>query len=217
MDWSVSKFLTMGIRPMIRAAALIGVALFATAASATPLSLIQGPPDISTGFVSVDYVAGIDLFTAVGEATALDIDGLAPPDHPISSGSWSISATIDDSGNPGPGTLTISGDVLSESGLLLSGDLVAFGYLDAGGETFEFLFDVTGGDLEPLFGSRVGVILNAWNSGFGGSFGTNFGNDGFSGFADTFSQVVPEPSAFVLASIGAAMACIRRRRARQCA
>ena len=62
------------------------------------------------------------------------------------------------------------------SGTLLTGDLTAFGFLNAGGDPLEFLFGVTGGDAASHFGPVVGIRLS--NSGFTGTFASNFKNTG---------------------------------------
>jgi hypothetical protein len=64
------------------------------------------------------------------------------------------------------------------------------------------------------YGPRAGTVLNALNSGFGGSFTTSFCNDGWSGLSDTF--VVPEPSSVTLLLMAVAgglllLALARRR------
>ena len=81
-----------------------------------------------------------------------------------------------------------------------------------GGELFEFLFDVTGGSLAidflNLVGDSVGgVILDAGDSGFNGSFLTGFMNSGFTGVADI---AIPEPATMALILIGLAALAPRR-------
>ncbi|MCH7813751.1 MAG: PEP-CTERM sorting domain-containing protein, partial [Planctomycetes bacterium] len=168
---------------------------------AAPLNLSLLTPDIASAWLTVDYNAGSDLLTATGFAMTFDSDGVAPPDENITSGFFDISLPVDLNGaiTVGVGTLTISGLVASGGPSLLTGDIVAFGYLDGGGEIFEFLFDVTGGDLAGNFGSQVGVIVDAWDSGFSGSFDSGFSNSGF-GVSDT--GAVPEPGTLGMFSFG---------------
>ncbi|MBI1927243.1 PEP-CTERM sorting domain-containing protein [Candidatus Poribacteria bacterium] len=186
------------------------VFLFSTVAQATPLNLTLPPfPDIMADFIDVTYDAGTHAFSAMGFAETLDDDGSVPPETITGiTKTFTLSATIDNLGvlQPG-GTLTILGKVPSlvfNSGTLLTGDLTAFGFPNAGGDPLEFLFNVTGGDAAGLYGSVGGVILSS--SGFGGSFATNFDNLGGlgpgngNGVADV--APIPEPSTILLFMTG---------------
>ncbi|REJ69318.1 MAG: PEP-CTERM sorting domain-containing protein [Planctomycetota bacterium] len=200
-------------------------------AQAAPLNMIPLPPDVTSSFLSVSYDATTRVFTATGFATTVDLDGLAPPDYAIDGGfgGYSLTAVIDND-RKATGTITITGTVAAagfNSGTLLTGDVNIWGFLDGGGEIFEFGFGVTGGDLAPLFPQgtyvRGGTIISAVNSGFDGVGvgpstppSNSFANDGFSGFSDTFA--VPEPSTYAMMGLGAAALIglgIRRRRQRR--
>lgn len=65
-----------------------------------------------------------------------------------------------------------------ETGVLLTGEIYAFGHLDSGGPTdrFDFRFIPTGGLLLPYYpaGRDVGVVMTSESSTFTGSFGENF-------------------------------------------
>jgi hypothetical protein len=189
-----------------------------TEAHAALLGLTSQPPDITAGFTLVSYDATTDVFTATGFATNLDLDGDAPPDYNItgSNTQFDIIATVNSSGVASAGTLVIQGkvsEVSATSGTLLTGTLSQFGYSTvAGGEIFEFVFAVTGGDLASSFGPSAGVILDANDTGFGGNFTSDFSNNGF-GTSDTFP--IPEPATVSLLLLGGAgVACRRIRRNR---
>jgi hypothetical protein len=191
---------------------------------ATQLNLTPGSPDFIASSLSVNYGSGTStVFSAVGTTTGYQ-GGSVPL---ISSGSYNLFAGINHSGLLTFGFLTINGDIGAGLETLLSGTLMtgpsgtAFGFQDApGGNIFEFLFTVTGGDpivvsdFGGLGSSNHGVIVNAFfeNGGipFNGSW-TSFHNDGHSGVSDAFAQV-PEPSAMVLLFICAsAWLTIRQR------
>lgn len=149
-------------------------------AQAASLNLtLNDVPDIVSQFIDVTYNATSDELTASGFALELDDDGSVPAEA-IAGGTFDLSATIDDAGNLVGGTIAIGGTVASlgfNSGTLLTGTLTAFGFPDAGGDPFEFLFDVTGGDAAALYGGGsvpAGVILSG--TGFDGDFGSNFDN-----------------------------------------
>jgi hypothetical protein len=191
---------------------LLGVA-FAAPAKATPIGLVlEDFPDIFSGFITVDYTASGDALTADGLAATIDLDGGGQ--QTITSGTFDLDATIDDLGSLVSGTIAIGGTVASlgfNSGTLLTGTLTAFGFPDGAGQTFEFLFDVTGGDAAGDYGSVGGILLS--NTGFGGSFESDFGHA--DGVSDT-APAMPEPSGFIVFGIGAMVvggAVVTRRRA----
>ena len=173
-------------------------------AQATPLNLpLFDFPDISSAGIFVTFDTGSDLFTADGTAASFDDDGVGPQES-ISSGTYHIEATIDDLGIVSAGVLEITGTLASLSsptGILLTGNLIDLGFNPLAGSTLEFLFDVTGGDLAPFFGSLVVSKLS--DSGFGGSFASDFTNElfpgaGFGFGVNNLNSVVPEPGTFLL-------------------
>ena len=156
------------------------IVLVPSLAQAAPLNLtLNDVPDIVSQFIDVTYNATSDELTASGFALELDDDGSVPAEA-IAGGTFDLSATIDATGSLSGGSLSIGGTVASlgfNSGTLLTGTLTAFGFPDTGGDPFEFLFDVTGGDAAALYGGGsvpAGVILSG--TGFGGDFGSNFDN-----------------------------------------
>ena len=222
----VSSLKIQARRSVARLAAIgcVAVLLSGSVAQAALLNLTPDVPDVASSFASVGYNAGTGTFSASGFAFTLDLDGIAPPDHNIDGGSYSLSAVVDNVGNAS-GTISILGTVPAlamNSGTLLTGTIDAWGFLDGGGEIFEFVFAVTGGDLLPLYppaglgGPRGGTIINGVNTGFGGNLGLSFQNDTFSGTSDTFP--IPEPASMVSMFLGLAMLVTgqiwRRRRRR---
>lgn len=91
------------------------------------------------------------------------------------------------------GAVDVNGDGTidpSESGVLLTGELTAFGHQDSGGPTdqFDFRLTPTGGILMPHFTNRdIGILLTSENSTFVGSFADSMsgvpGPTGFTGGA----------------------------------
>jgi|GEM_PF-763370 len=214
----MSKLLRIRLA-VLSVASLCLVLVVGTEANAALIGLTSQPPDITAFFISVNYDATTDALTANGFATNLDLDGVAPPDYSITAPrAFTISATVDSSGVASGGTLVINGTVPAVgavSGTLLTGTLTQFGYSTTpGGEIFEFVFTVEDddGDLASSFKPLAGVILDAIDTGFGGSFTSDFSNSGF-GNADTFP--VPEPATLSLLLLGGtAIACRRIRRSR---
>ena len=156
------------------------IVLVPSLAQAAPLNLtLNDVPDIVAQFIDGTYNSASDAFVASGFALEIDDDGSVPAE-PIASGTFDLTATIDNAGNLVGGTIAIGGTVASlgfNSGTLLTGTLTAFGFPNVGSDPFEFLFDVTGGDAAALYGGGsvpAGVILSG--TGFGGDFNSDFDN-----------------------------------------
>ena len=205
---------------LIGACLLLSIMALPAMAGSLNLTLLDFP-DLTSGFTDVSYAADTDLFSATGWALSLDDDGAGAPVN-IDNGTFDITAVIDDQGVPVSGALTITGNVLAHGPTLLTGSLTAFGYLDGGGDIFEFLFDVTGGDLAipSLYGSPgsvpLGVIMDATGSNFGGTFDVDFDNNGgMPGWGNGVSDTapVPEPGSFVLLLVAVAFGRAGARRA----
>ena len=203
----------------IMACLLVGA--FPLTATAAPLGLtLQDTPNVTSGLLDVSYNASADEFLANGFALNLAVDSFLLPIITDGPGSFHISATIDESGNPSAGTLSIAGGVLGFGPTLLTATLTDFGFSDGGGDTFEFLFTVNGGDLAipALYGDPgavVGVILDANGSNFTGSFATDFTNNPAAltlgqGVSQT-APVVPEPATVLLVLLTGVLVPLRRR------
>ncbi len=167
-------------------------------AQASLLNLTPGSPDISSNFINVSYDAGTESLVADGFAT--ELDGGVPG---IAGGSFNLSAMIDASGNlGGGGTITIGGTLAGlghTSGTLLTGTLTDIGFASEAsesGSTLEFLFNVTGGDLQSVYGGTGGVILSTTGFNKTNSWSIDFANGAFAGLSDTFGvSPVPVPAA----------------------
>lgn len=185
--------------------AFLGVASSGNAGAAALGLTLADSPDIVSGFIDVAYSAASDTLTASGFALELDDDG-TPPSVPIDAGSFSLSATVDDTGTLLGGSLTIGGTIPSlgaVSGTLLTGTITKLGADGATG-LVEFLLDVTGGDLASLYGAVAGGILGT--TGFTGSWDSDFSASGAS--ADV--AAIPLPAALWLL-LPALLTLVRRR------
>ncbi|GEM_PF-867828 len=137
------------------------------------LSMCQ-EPDIASFFITSAYNEATNQFTATGYALSLDSVGPGNAVN-ISSGTYDVTATIDENGNLSSGTVTLAGDVSSHSGTLVTGTIDSFGYY-CGTGLFEFVFSVTGGSMADEYGgigNPVGVILSQTNT-FNGDWTSNW-------------------------------------------
>ncbi len=128
------------------------------AVDAVPLTLWEGaPPPI---FITTPR--HLELAIRVSGSGEL-LGGLAGPDLLIE------------------GVIDMDGDGTPEySGTLITGEVVAFGYQDTGASTdfFDFVFELTGGQLEPLFGATsLGLTLQSEESSFVGDFTEDFSGE----------------------------------------
>ena len=162
-------------------------------AGAVLLGITPGLPALSfdnTGTLS--YTAASGAFTAtVSPAFALfPPASVRPvlPDTATGQRSAVINIQLDSSGALVGGVagddLVVTGKVdttgdgiYDADGVLLTGEIVAFGSQDTGttNDDFDFRFHVTGGQLAGLFaGQDIGIHLDAENSAFVGVFSANF-------------------------------------------
>lgn len=216
-----------GITPMNNGlkVGILGLAVLAmgSAASAAPLGLAKTYPDIYSNYVGIYYSANTDQLNAVGGLERLYTASntyTTPTD-----GYFNLSANIDSSGNASSGSIQFfarQAGPASSYVTLLSGTLAPgkFGFSSTGGNTFEFIFNVTGGTAAAQFGPKIGMLLIANfestsnGADFSGSFTTDFGNSVASnqysiGTADTFA--VPEPAAIAILSL-AGLGFLARKR-----
>jgi hypothetical protein len=177
----------MLMRTSLRAAAatlLAGGTAFAALLGITP-----GVP--STGFTnpgSTSYTPATGLFSVSATLSATNFGPPIGVRALTGSRTLSIKAIVNSSGVLAGGVagddLILTGDidttgdgVADYSGVLLTGEVLEFGFLNFAGSTdlFDLRFRVTGGALAPLYGSNdIGVSLTSENSTFSGSFAVSF-------------------------------------------
>ncbi|MGA2253385.1 MAG: PEP-CTERM sorting domain-containing protein [Thermoguttaceae bacterium] len=218
--WKVSSKVL--IRRALYAAvlALIGIwGLEGLPAMGSSLNLTTQPPDLSAGYLNVTYDATTGIINAQGWPTSFTLSDNPTPDSvSIVGGQYDLTAKVTPTGQPVSGSLDVTGTIPGlalSSGTLLTAQVSQFGFQSGGGDIFEFVFNVTGGDLAPYYHGKTNVILDAWNSGFDGSFANNFAASPYLSVADTSAVAVPEPStALLLLSVLAlglpALICRRR-------
>jgi hypothetical protein len=188
-----------------KALAWVGLGVLTVAAGsakADTLALTKTVPDITASFVSVVYTASSGNLHIVGAPTGYDLNGVAPVDFSFTgTKSFTIDLTLNQStGKPISGSLSVIGNLPSGvpggpfTGSELTGNISQFGFQNSpGGNSFQFVFSTTGGNLQPAFGPYAGVLLDAVDSNFNGTFTSDFANSGFVGSADAFP--VPTPAA----------------------
>lgn len=185
---------------------LIAVGLMSAVSKAALLGVVQNDPDILASFITVEYNSTTDVFTASGFPESLDLPGGASPDFDLSTvgvsfTSWLLTMNVDSAGVMSSGSISIGGVIpgFGTGPILLTGSLDAYGSVALiGDDKFDFIFTTTGGDLASIFGPKFGVLLDAGDSSFTGSFATDFDNlnEIFGGIADTSKiVVVPSPMA----------------------
>jgi hypothetical protein len=171
-------------------------------------------PDLFSSFLDVSYDASLHDFIVSGFPTTYDPDGMGVPQNVTGvNRAFDIALNVDNAGVASGGTLSIMGNVLGNGPSLLQADLFAFGYMDPpGGEIFDFVFSVTGGDLAGDFGgmgAMVGVILDINDAGaFDGTFASSFSSSGSAGVSDTG---IPEPTSITLLGSICGILVLRRR------
>lgn len=193
------------MRNTLRHLAIAGVLMAALTATATaaPLGLKTGWPDMTASFVDFKYVTSGDACGAGSEynlcfngAPALISSvGLSPDVTDV------VPVLIAAAVTP-TGTLGQAGGILM-IGSYLIGEITDFGYqFGSGNADLELLAHLTGGTLAPSFASIVGIKGTIY--GFGG-LGSNYVTTDVN--ADIF--VVPEPASIGLLLVG--LAALRAR------
>jgi hypothetical protein len=192
--------------------------------STIDLSDIQNP-DIAALSLTTKYTpsaGSTGTFTINGWPTSFTVATGDGP-HAISvTGTYSLTAQINKAtGQFLSGSFMIGGTIPTmpgiNSGTLLTGTLTNFGFGNGGGDFFQFLANITGGDLAHYYPGKLGIQVDANNSGFTGSFMTSFASADSDTSSDNASlTVVPEPSTATVLCGGLACLTIaaRRRRAR---
>ena len=136
-------------------------------AMASSLDLSAQPPDLSAGYLNVTYDATTGTLSTVGWPMSFNTGGNTPEHASVVGGNYDLTAHLTQSGVPVSGSLKITGTIpgLASSGTLLTGQLqlsqtgsqAGFGFQSpqaiqqsGSGDIFEFVFNVTGGDLAHL-------------------------------------------------------------------
>lgn len=144
-----------------------------------PLSLYN-----STGVTT--YNAATDRFTVTATLLATQIDGVEVY-LPLGSASVTMSFKVNRMGRltggvAGPdlvieGSADLDDDGIPEySGVLLQGEIVGFGWMEAGTtDLFDTKFKLIGGSMAGLYGKHIGVTITVENSTFNGTFCYDFG------------------------------------------
>ncbi|MBI1927242.1 carboxypeptidase regulatory-like domain-containing protein [Candidatus Poribacteria bacterium] len=139
------------------------------------------------------YDAGTDLLTITASPISIRVSAADPPrtvnpTGALSSKVLSIGVTVNATGAlvggvsgddlKVVGEVDLDGDsIIDFAGVLLTGEVLEFGFLDSGGPTdsYDFRFTVTGGLLAPLYtGKDLGVAVTSESSTFTGNFTVNF-------------------------------------------
>jgi hypothetical protein len=172
----------------------------------------------------IQFDAGTGAFLASGNPLSVQFPAILGTSPVSGVRGISIDLTIDASGMASSGSgshdFMLWGDVTDGvtdySGLLLTGSLLDFGYLDVTAtiDVFDFLFDVTGGSLADLFGNdHIGVFMVAEASTFTGVFTEDFTTRRIRGSAGLVINPVPAPGTLWLAGLAlSAIGVMRRKR-----
>jgi hypothetical protein len=194
--------------------------------------ILQPTPDIFSGYIDVTYSASSNTFAASGWTLAIANGSVDDPINFDEFGTFSISAAVNESGVASSGSLTLTGQVLGygATGPLLTANNLSFfnsfftdtlnPTMDVG--MFEFLFDVSGGEMANIFGglgAKVGVIIGYTAVGpdvtenqFTADFDNLFGNGpGYGSSVSDTANPIPEPATLSLLAFGAATLLRKRK------
>jgi len=158
---------------------------------------------------TVVYDSTLDEFNVDAMPTAIALEPLLPGQRPsriLDPSDFLLQIKVDGDGNLIGGVegddLAVSGQfdadgdrVIDYSGLLLTGEIVAFGYLDNPvSDQYEFRLTPTGGALLPFFeGYDIGIDMLSLDSTFADSFAVDF-TGGSQGTLGVIPQLPPPPS-----------------------
>jgi PEP-CTERM motif len=191
---------------------------------------LQPAPDIAVFNIDFTYNASSHALSANGMATCISIgdpenDPIVFDESSLQMGTFLLSATVDNAGAASSGSFTLGGKVLgygSTGPLLTANNLSYFNsfFTDTQNPSsdvadFEFLFNVTGGEMADMFGgpgAKVGIILtwvsaagdaaqNQFTANFDNLHGHTFGEGWGTAMADV-GQPIPEPATMALLGLG---------------
>lgn len=179
----------------------------AGSAGATSLNLsYPSSPDIFASGLSLSYTASSGVLNMSGDVSLFTFLNQPPytiqytPDTNSPNyggvGKFALSAVVDSSGNATSGTFSVGGFIAGITGStlpgngnaggdaldfsLLTGNLLQFGFQPSPDGKLEFVFQVTGGDLAPLYGPNALMVFNQFGDptdtgiGFPGTFEADF-------------------------------------------
>lgn len=165
---------------------------------------------------------GIDTITFGATALSVTFDGVTPIE--IDDGTYFAQFHVDNNGHFSGGIpgddLKIYGDIDANNdgvhdytGLLISGNVTNFGFLDSGPYVyFDYLFDVTGGSLASFYTDGIGSnIVSSDCSTFADNWNVSHG--GIKVKHDTGPDPVatPVPPSWILTLFSFGMVCIGKR------
>jgi hypothetical protein len=183
--------------------------------STIDLSAIQNP-DLAALSLTTKYTpsaGSTGTFSITGWPTSFTVSNGGSPQAISVTGTYNLTAQINKStGQFISGSFLIGGTIPTvpgaNSGTLLTGTLTNFGFQNGGGDFFQFLANITGGDLAHYYPGKLGIQVDANNSGFTGSFLSSFASADSDTSSDNASlTVVPEPTTAMLLVCG--LACLR--------
>ncbi len=184
------------------------IAIATEVASATPLNLVPGRPDVFSSFTTISYSASTHVLTANGFTQNLALNFVNPAINIGGNRAFTLSAIINNNGTiSGVGSLSVFGNYGGSNVLLMSASsLSQFGFSNG---KLEFVFGGggAGGSLNPA-SVQTGVILTDSSMSFS-SFTSSFTNSD-NGVSDTY--LIPSPGVALLGVSG--MVSLARRRSR---
>ena len=171
----------------------------------------------------IQFDAGTGAFLASGNPLSVQFPAILGTSPVSGVRGISIDLSIDASGIASSGNGShdfmlwgdVSDGVTNYSGLLLTGSLLGFGYLDVTAtiDVFDFLFEVTGGSLAGLFGNdHIGMLMIAEASTFSGIFTQDFTSGRIRGTAGLVANPIPTPGTLWLAGLALGTIGVLRRR-----
>ncbi|MDX1953414.1 MAG: HYR domain-containing protein [Verrucomicrobiota bacterium] len=173
---------------------LLGVAMAAilpVSAQAALIGVVPGFPKLnytSTSGTAVNYDSVSDLMVVTAPPATMQFSSSEGLRLISGTRSFTMQAVVDDTGAlvggvaghdvvlNGTVSRLQSGVTTTYTGVLLTGEVIAFGWLESGvTDQYDFRFQVTGGELAPLFaGAVLSVTVTSESSTFTGSFESNF-------------------------------------------
>jgi hypothetical protein len=168
---------------------------------------LEAFPNFDADELVVAYDVETDTLFVVGvDNVTLELGGEAFI-NPIGGTGYKLNLAGPQESVQATGSLSITGEIPElgyNSGVLLTGDVVDFGWVepDSGDSPFELqvVFAITGGDAAELFGPTMGIGLA--QTAFPGNWDADWVNGGFGHSVTAEYAPVPLPGALVLLGSG---------------